>query len=208
MLLVVAGVLCGAPAAIVAGGEHQRRVAAELLVLRGDLDRFADEAADGPRKKGLADRIGGLLSGLDLLLRLADEEMGREPRAEARATTVAALRRSFEAGELRAADGRLATLIGSFPLAARALTPAEPSPERLARGREIHEELCAGCHDNPDRTVERPAYNLFEEARGLSPPEFAARLMIGVRGDRITGIGNPLSDEQLASLIAFYRNRP
>ena len=35
--------------------------------------------------------------------------------------------------------------------------------------------------------------------------EFAARMVVGVRGDALTGLDNPLTDEEIASLIAFYR---
>ncbi len=35
--------------------------------------------------------------------------------------------------------------------------------------------------------------------------EFAARLISGIRGDVVTNLQNPFSDEELAALIAFYR---
>lgn len=34
--------------------------------------------------------------------------------------------------------------------------------------------------------------------------EFAARLLTSVRGDRLTSLENPFSDDQLALLLAHY----
>ena len=70
----------------------------------------------------------------------------------------------------------------------------------------IKNGLCAGCHDEPDNSVARPAFNLFQQAKRMLKPEFAARMITGIRGDRVTGIGNPFSDWQLAALMVFYRN--
>jgi len=48
--------------------------------------------------------------------------------------------------------------------------------------------------------------NLFEQARGSSFPEFLARMLVGVRGDRVTAIENPFSDREIVELIAYYRS--
>ena len=193
-----------APAIALAQGEHARRAATELLVLAGDARRLAAEDTKDLHRKGLADRILGGLSGLDLMLRLADQERGRHPRSHGQA--LAALREALTAGDLVRFQSLAADLIAAYPFRGTGILRATRTAERLERGRKLHEELCAGCHDAPDLAVERPAYNLFEEVKRLSPGEFAARMSVGVRGDRVTGIDNPLSDEQIASLIAYYRS--
>ena len=194
-----------APAIAFAQGEHARRAAAELLVLAGDARRLAGEDTSDIHRKGLADRIRGGLSGLDLMLRFADQEQGRQPQSHGE--VLAALREALREGDLVRFQSLAAGLIAAYPFRATGILQTKPTAERLKRGRKMHEELCAGCHDEPDFEVERPAYNLFEEAQKLSPGEFAARMSVGVRGDRVTGIDNPLSDEQIASLIAYYRAR-
>jgi len=88
------------------------------------------------------------------------------------------------------------------------LLPADDRPEATRRAKVLHETYCAGCHDVPDLGVRRPAWNLFQLARNVSPAELAARLVIGVRGDGLTGLSNPLRDAEISVLIAFYRRGP
>lgn len=204
-LWITAGTITMVPAVGHAQGEHARRVAAELLVLRGDLRRWAADDFSSLQKDGLADRIRGALAGLDLLLRLADQEVGREPQSDSHHQNLNALRRSFETGSLSNTDNDLDRLLTVYPLRSAVLMPSNSTDDQLVRARRLHDDLCAGCHDEPDLEIERPAYNLFGEAKRLSPPEFAARLLVGVRGDRITGIDNPLSDQQIGDLFAFYK---
>ena len=203
-LLIAAGTLTAVPAVCLAEGEHSRRAAVELTVLQGDLRRLASDVFTPVQKKGLRDRIRGALAGLEFLLRYADQEAGRPPRPRRHRASVAALRRSFEAGEPLDEDTGLAALLVQFPLRMTGLTMSKPTDEALGEARRLHEELCAGCHDMPDTDIERPAYNLFKESRRLTAREFAARLLLGVRGDRVTGIDNPLSDSQIAALMAYY----
>jgi cytochrome c553 len=205
-ILLAGAVFATAPAIALAQGEHARRAAVELLVITGDARRLAEESPRELHRKGLADRIRGGLSGLDLMLRLADEEQGKEARSYA--SEVIALREALTANDLAALRALASDLLTAHPFRASGILPARATPERLERGKALHEELCAGCHDTPDTQVERPAYNLYEEARSLPALEFAARMTLGVRGDRVTGIDNPLSDEQIASLIAWYREGP
>lgn len=204
-LWITAGTTTMVPAVGHAQGEHARRVAAELLVLRGDLRRWAADDFSSHQKNGLSDRIRGALAGLDLLLRLADQEAGRGPQPESHHESVNALRRSFETGLLSKNDNDLDRLVTAYPLQTAVLTPSKATDAQLVNARKLHDDLCAGCHDEPDLETDRPAYNLFGEAKRLSPPEFAARLIIGVRGDRVTGIDTPLTDKQIGDLFAFYR---
>jgi len=58
--------------------------------------------------------------------------------------------------------------------------------------------------DAPAADTKLPAFNLFEQARRTPRAEFAARLLIGVRGDRSTAWRNPFSDLELGALLAYY----
>jgi len=194
------GVLIGTPAW--AQGEHARRAASELRVLLGDARRLQQADISAQHRTGLAERVRGGLAGLDLLLRLADQEARRQIGSYT--AVIEEMRRAFGEGRLDFVADELVRLSSAFPLRAPGILPATPAPERLARGRALHERLCAGCHDQPDLTVPRPAYDLYEEARRLEPEELVARLLVGVRGDVTTGIDNPLSDEEIASLVATY----
>jgi len=49
----------------------------------------------------------------------------------------------------------------------------------------MQQEMCMVCHDNPAENVERPAYNLYRQAVTESEIEFFARMLAGVRGDRV-----------------------
>jgi len=192
------------PALAAGGGEHMRRAAVELMVIRGDARRLRDPAITKRHRKGLEDRVRGGLAGLAVLLRLADQEAGRAPIDAAK--KVAELASAFAAANLEMFETRALRLATRYPLRLSPILRPGPTRRRLADGRRLHEKLCAGCHDDPDTTPERPAYDLFAEARRLTWGEFVARLLVGVRGDIFTGIANPFSDEQIAALADFYRS--
>lgn len=194
--------LSGTPATGLAEGEHARRAGAELLVLLGDLRKLDDAAVPEQQRKGLNDRILGSLSVLPLLLRLADQEEGRGTRLESPLNEYRALLRQNTPGRLAE---RLAALSDRYPFRASGILPASATAARLTRAARVHAELCAGCHDTPSLQQERPPFNLFKQARRTPIREFAARMVVGIRGDRVTGLDNPFSDEELASLIAYYR---
>lgn len=182
-----------------AQGEHSRRAAAEIGVLIGDLRRL--QAPDTPtiHKTGLRDRIKGGFAALDILLRLADQELGK-PVSKYK-DKVNELSLWLDEGKLGKAESLLARWRAKYPLT---LPDVKVSDQSLVLGKQLHQSLCAHCHDHPNSVIERPAYNLFSEARDLPQSEFLARLFVGVRGDRITGIDNPLSDYEIAALIQFY----
>jgi len=185
-----------------AQGEHGRRAAAELRVALGDVDTlFAiqNKPSDRLIKKGLRERIRGSLAGLDILFRLADQEAGRPPR-----TYTAFVMSCYEYLKTDRLQ-QLSALLGEYRerfLLVQIDDPLSLSSEEV--GRELHQSLCAACHDNPATDVERPAYNLYEQASLVSADEFFARMLVGVRGDRVTGIDNPLTDFQIISLIRLY----
>lgn len=184
------------PAAATAQGEHERRLAAELAVMLGDLRRMESAVEPPLHIDGLRDRLGGALSSLPLLLR----------RAGADAAAVPPLRAALAQRDWRALRAGLDTLKRRHPFEPGALLPQAATPERLRLGEAIHRQACAGCHDAPATGTKLPAFNLFEQAKRTPREEFAARLLIGVRGDRGTAWRNPFSDLELGALLAYYEN--
>lgn len=180
-------VVTASPAA--AQDEHARRLAAELLIMQGDLRRLAAAETPEIQRRGLRARLGGALSSLPLLLRLAGGH-------------------ADEAYALRGADAAalaagLAALAGRYPLDIAKISP--PMDRLIAAGAAIHAEACAGCHEAGDGESELPARELRADARAMPIDEFAARLIGGLRGDHLTALANPFPDRELAALLSFYR---
>jgi hypothetical protein len=241
-------------AAAAAQGEHERRLAAELMVMAGDLRRIQSPDELPLHREGLRARLAGALSSLPLLLRraggcegpppdpapgpalhsgpaaAAQSEALRNPafapegrgdsgslrsmkyaavglgRPGADCAAVPALRAALARGDWRALRAGLDALKKRHPFEAGALLPREATPERLRLGEAIHRQACAGCHDAPATGTKLPAFNLFEQAKRTPREEFAARLLIGVRGDRSTAWRNPFSDLELGALLTYYEN--
>ncbi len=194
MLACAAAALCSVAAA--AQGEHERRLAAELAVMAGDLRRIRSPDELPLHREGLRARLAGALSSLPLLLRQAGADSAAVP----------ALRQSLARSDWRALRAGLDALTKRHPFAAGALLPQAATPERLRLGEAIHRQACAGCHDAPATGTPLPAFNLFEQAKRLPRAEFAARLLLGVRGDRGSAWRNPFSDLELGALLAYYGN--
>lgn len=177
-----------------AEGEHQRRLAAELVVMAGDVRRLEGDPAGPLERQGIALRLAGSLASLPLLLR----------RAGAPAAPVPALRASAARRDWRALANGLLALKRRHPFDARRLRAAAPTPETLALGASIHQSTCAACHDAPPADALLPAKNLSAQLQSMPHGEFAARLWLGVRGDKTTALANPFSEHELAALIAWY----
>jgi len=203
-MLVLAVTACILTHPALAEGEHSRRAATELLVLRGDVRKLTQNNLSDLHIIGLKDRIGGGLAGLEIMLRLADQQAGIKPVDYS--TVLDNLRTSWRASDFTALADRLSDLQSTHPFRATGILPIQATTSALTAAKELHEDLCAGCHDDPDLDVPRPAYNLFEDAQQLSGREFAARMSVGVRGDRITGIDNPLTDAQISALMFYYKS--
>lgn len=192
VVAIAAWVAFAAPAA--AQGEHERRLAAELTIVAGDLRHL--EVADLPplAREGLRARVAGALASLRLLLRQA----GADP------APVAELRAALARRDWRALGARIEALRASHPFEARPWAFAEATPERMRTGAAIHAAACAGCHDASVADTRLPALDLFDQAKRMPREEFAARLLLGVRGDRSTAYRNPFSDLELAALVVYY----
>ena len=192
-------VLAFAVTASFAGGaaardEHHRRLAAELLVMAGDARRLAADDATPVQRDGLRARLGGALSSLPMLLRRA----GGDP------AVVPTLHAAAARGDWRALRAALDGLQRAHPHDLDAIASATATPERIRLGRAIHAEACAGCHDAPAVDTRLPAHDLRAQVGAMPRAEFAARLYLGVRGDRSTAYRNPFSDLELGALVAFY----
>ena len=177
-----------------AQGERERRLAAELVVIAGDLRRLEDPAEPELRREGLRARLAGALASLPLMLRRAGADAGSVP----------ALRDALERRDWRALGAGVEKLRERHPFDARALLPPEAAPDRLRLGAAIHRQACAGCHDAPRVDTLLPAIDLFEMAKRMPREEFAARLLLGVRGDRGTAWRNPFGDPEIGAMAACY----
>ncbi len=183
-------------AAATAQDEHGRRLAAELVVMAGDVRRAASGSEVALHQQGLQERLAGALASLPLLIRHAGGD----------AAGVPALRAALVRGDWRSLSAGLNALQRQHPLDLATLLPAQATPERLRLGKAIHKQACAVCHDAPASETKLPAFNLFVQARRMPREEFAARLLLGVRGDRSTAWRNPFSDLELGALMAYYEN--
>lgn len=197
-LLLFGLAVVGCTTAARAEDAHQRRVAAELVVIGGDLRRLIHEPVGPRERQGLEQRLAGALSSLPLALR----------RGGADAAPVGELRMAVKQRDWRAMATGVEMLKRRHPFDARRLLGAEPTPAVLALGASIHKTTCASCHDAPWGDVLLPARNLATQLKSMPAEEFAARLLLGVRGDKTTALANPFSEGELAALIAWYAQAP
>lgn len=196
--ILLAGLAAACCCAVVhAAGEHERRLAAEVTVMAGDVRRLMAGEGGPLEREGLVKRLNGALSSLPLLLRRTDGD----PKS------VIAMRASIARSDWRALSATLATLKQRHPFDTRMLLVAEPTPEMLTLGASIHRTSCAGCHDAASADSLLPSKSFVAQLKPMPREEFAARLLLGVRGDRTTGWRNPFSDFELAALISYYSDR-
>lgn len=193
-LLVALAVACCCAAAGAAGQAHEQQLAAELVVLGGDLRRLTDEPVGKQEHQGLEQRIAGALASLPLALR----------RAGADAASASELRNALSRRSWRTLAASVERLKRRHPIDTRRLLAASPTPEALTLAASIHASICAACHDTSWGDVPLPARNLAAQAKSMPREEFAARLLLGVRGTREHAYANPFSDDELAALIAWY----
>ena len=164
--------------------------------MAGDARRLTTGDGGPLEREGLIKRLNGALASLPLLLRRANSD----PKP------VVLMRASLARHDWRALSATLVTLKQGHPFDARSLLVAAPTPEMLTLGASIHQTTCAACHDAATGDSLLPAKNLAAQLNTMPRDEFAARLLLGVRGDRTTAWRNPFSDLELAALIAYYLN--
>ena len=171
-------------------------------MLAGDLRLLQQSGLPEHHRRGLTERVTSALGFIGLLAREALQasnrhypELGEE---------IARLRSGFSAGDLAGSALRLQQIGQRYPLDTRGFLPVVATPVRLARGRELYTSTCRACHIAPDTRRRNPARDLFHDAETMPAQEFLARLMGGVRGVPETGLENPLSDEDLRALLAWF----
>lgn len=195
LLVLLAATTCLAAAA---QDEHRQRLAAELTVMAGDVGRIASGTEAALHLEGLQDRLAGAFSSLPLLLRSAGAD----------AAVVPPLRGALSRRDWRTLHTGLKDLQRKYPLDLATILPDWPNPQQLRLGAAIHRQACAGCHDTPSTQTKLPAFNLFDQIRRMPRAEFAARLLMGVRGDGSTAFHNPFSNLEIGALVAYYENGP
>lgn len=182
------------------------RLAAELLILRGDTERLDRASGLSPRnREGLRARIAGALGLLPWLLREAGDAPGADRLRAWQERPVA----DHQARTALVAD--LDALIARHPLGRAAFVAPPPTQARLTEAKAIYGAYCSACHDGvgdgaPDAAL--PARDLFRMAQGESQDEFLARLVAGVKGDAAIRFANPLTEAQIGAMAAMFRRGP
>jgi hypothetical protein len=186
-----------------AESETTRRLSAEIVVMKADLKRIIYSGLSLQHKKGLKTRIKGGVAILPLLIRKSWN--GLLPLPSHRSNQMKKIQSALNSGNYIFVYKELDKLILKYPFNTKGLLPPDNRPLAIQRSKRIHESFCAGCHDEPDTSISRPAWSLFELSKNNSLKEFSARMVIGIRGDSLTGLDNPLRDSEISALIAYYR---
>ncbi|MEG3617703.1 hypothetical protein V5T82_04475 [Magnetovibrio sp. PR-2] len=181
------------------GVDKHPTLAAELLIVRSDLDRLSLHSQLPQRHaQGLRDRVKGGLGVLPWLLEQAGDFQGAK---KLRAYKASSTHRSGAMIKL------LDMLIESHPLNTQRYYPRHLTMRQYREARLIHDSYCAGCHDNAgqgDKSTLLPARDLKLMALEASPRIFLARLINGVKGDHTILFENPLTVDQVSSLWWLY----
>ncbi|MBT7943690.1 MAG: hypothetical protein HN719_10080 [Alphaproteobacteria bacterium] len=186
-----------------AASETVRRLAAEIVVLKADGERMLAPDLSPQHRAGMEERLRGGLAIVPLLIRAARNNNPSIPAfGDGR---VAQILGALDARNTTAVNDALGDLATRYPFDTTGLLPPDNRAGAILRAKSLHESYCGGCHDDPDLNTRRPAWNLFGLAQNIPPAELAARLVIGVRGDGLTGLDNPLRNAEISALIALYR---
>ncbi len=202
LAVITSLILIDSSTAYSAQDEHNRRFAVELAVVAGDMRLLQQDGLTDRHRRGLSDRIESALGFIGLTGRKALRISTRQDPNLRR--DIARLRSRFTAGEFATSEQILQGLQQRYPLDTRGFLPIAATSARLKRGREIYRNTCRPCHIAPDTARPNPAHNLFRDAAEMPREEFVARLLGGVRGVPETGLENPLPDEDLRALLAWF----
>jgi len=183
--------------------EDARRLAAEIVVMKADAEHLYNGKMSKPHQAGLRARLRGAMAIMPLLIRAARRDVPAWPAPDR--DRIASLKQALAQGKAPEVLSGLAWLMKTYPFDATGLLPADQRPGAVKQAGNIHENYCAGCHDEPDLDVPRPAWSLIELGKKAPEVEIAARLVIGVRGENMTAMDNPLKDSEMSALIHYYR---
>lgn len=195
------------PAAAVCAGLgttlDRARFPAELLIVRGDLQRLiSPRSLSSAEVTGLEGRIESALTGLEWLAL----EYAALTKSEIAQPLLQNLDRSWAQRNLLAVQGLVSQLSRMYPLNGTIFSAERATADDIKRARELHLQLCQGCHiDRVGTEKILPAYRLEEMAGNMPSDEFLARLLSGVRGTSDTALANPLSLGDIRGLLRLYQ---
>ena len=195
------------PAAAVCAGLgttlDRARLPAELLIVRGDLQRLiSPRSLSSAEVTGLEGRIESALTGLEWLAL----EYATLTKSEIAQPLLQNLDRSWAQRDLLAVQGLVSQLSRMYPLNGTIFSAERATADDIKRVRELHLRLCQGCHiDRVGTEKILPAYRLEEMAANMPSDEFLARLLSGVRGTSDTALANPLSLGDIRGLLRLYQ---
>ena len=172
-------------------GDAARNFTAVLQVLQGDVRRL--EGADLPavQRPAVEARVKSFLNVLPLMAReYLSADAGLEQATVLRLRKLAV---DYRQGRSEAFGRTLEGL------------PATGSQIRWAGS--LYANQCISCHGYQAPKDRMPAPDLFAWAHEMKLKEFAARLIVGVRGTPKIGLRNPLSKDQMAALVAYFDSR-
>jgi mono/diheme cytochrome c family protein len=180
--------------------------AAQLEVARDDALSLAGGGLKPPRRRGLEAKVRSALGVLPLTARayLQDD---RAAEASALATLRRA-RRALGRRDWKRVSASLSQLCHAYPLRLAGLRPGDAGPAAVAAAGRAYQKSCAMCHRYAQPTSKLPAPDLFRWSHTLAPRSFVARMIDGVHGTAFTGFQNPLTDNEIAALYAYFRAAP
>ncbi|HEC90560.1 MAG TPA: cytochrome c [Alphaproteobacteria bacterium] len=185
-----------------AAGDDVRTLAAEIVVMKADGKRIFSSALSKRHRGGEVARLRGSLAILPLLIMAARDKSPSLPAIGKKRLEL--ILRALDKNDGAAVTGGLGELAAAYPFDTTGLLPPDNRPAARRRAKSLYKAYCASCHEVPDLTAVRPAWNLFKLARSVPPTELAARLVNGVRGDVLTGLDNPLRNSEISALISYY----
>lgn len=194
--VVVVLSMTGAP--VLAERSLPQELAAELLIVRGDLMRLTHEPnLSTAHTEGLQQRIQGALGLLPWLLQQSNDPGGAVQLLDAQSSNHILI-------------SVLTQLISRHPLNTAPYAPERLTPTQRHEASVLHDAYCASCHDgmeDGDQTRILPSRDLFLMARENPPETFLARLINGVKGDETMLFTNPLTPPQIGALWQYYKGQ-
>ena len=204
VIFLSGAVLLSTASVSLAYGEHSKRLAANLLVLQGDLRQLLKKDTSDIHHRSLSLRIEEKLGLLALLVRSANHE--KSVSYSHNPEEFRQLLFLFNSSEFKSLLNELESLSLKYPLFLSPILQSSFPPVFFKQAEEMHRRLCSGCHSGAMAVNSLPAYDLFRQSRSIARMEFVARMLTGLRGDQLTSLQNPLTDTELSTLISYYRN--
>ena len=197
-------VLLSTASVSLAYGEHSQRLAANLLVLQGDLRQLLKTDNSDIHHRSLSLRIEEKIGLLSLLVRSANQQESvsytHNPEEFRQLLFL------FNSSELKSLLNKLEGLSLKYPLFLSPILQSSFPHVFFKQAEEMHRRICSECHSGAMAENTLPAFDLFRQSRSIARMEFVARMLTGLRGDQLTSLQNPLTDTELSALISYYRN--